>query len=55
MTCSKDCANCMYGMPYIQYKCNDSNTTCCGECSTCPAGTAYIIRYYCLDIRRNIR
>lgn len=47
MTCSKDCENCMYGIPKIVYVCGDRNTTCCSTCSMCPSATKYLLGYYC--------
>lgn len=47
MTCTKDCRNCIYGIPQAKVKCGNPNSTCDGLCYKCIFRIEVSTKYIC--------
>ena len=47
MTCSKQCRDCIYGIPRVTLICTNPNSTCDGNCYKCRWAVERIIKYVC--------
>lgn len=47
MTCTKNCRDCIYGVPQAKMRCRNPNSTCDGMCYKCSYRSEVSVRYFC--------